>query len=335
MFGELDNIIKEVQSELPDKQKREVEYELMNGDPDYLETVPEGVAYDAHVMQISEHMKWKKAFSYLWTGTPNAGKSTFVLYMALLMSFYDEWKWCVWTPEMEDAYKKGKSVKHHIKDLIDLLAWTITGKCPFEWKAKKLNLPFLDGKERRDAYQFINEHFKFIHAYNRTPGGLINAFGDIYDKHDVDGFILDPWKSVKQIITSRSDVWLEDVLMSFKEFSLLTNTVMNFVVHPKTLKDYKGEDGQYRVITPFDLNGGAAWNNSMDVIISIRRILSEDFDEGRMELYFSKIRKQHLLGYTGRYEDVFFRAKSDYRYVFSRDKYDPIAKKYTGFTHIR
>ena len=141
----------------------------------------------------------------------------------------------------------------------------------------------------------------------------------MYEKYGIDGFLADPWKSVKQIMNTRSDIWLEDVLMSLKEFSLETNSIMNIVAHPKSLKDYIDDTGNYRVITPFDLNGGQAWFNSMDVIVSIRRLK----ESTSTEWYSYKIRKQHLVGTPGDYKNINFDT-SKYRFIFNNN--DPFIK---------
>jgi hypothetical protein len=258
---------------------------------------------------ISDIFSWKKGFSYLWTGSPNTGKTTMVLFMFLVMSLRYGYKWCIWSPEMIDTYIKNKSVVYHAKDLIYLMIWTLTGKTPYEYYAKKHNTELLNQSEIESAYNWITDHFKFIEVNDRTPAGLIEAFKDFNDNNNFDGFLVDPWKSVKQDMNTRADLWLEDVLMEFKKFSYETNSIMNFVVHPKALKDYKDADGTFRVITPFDLNGGAAWSNSMDVIISLRRL------EDRTEWYSHKIRKQHLIGKRGSYESINFNMDT-YRFTF-------------------
>ena len=202
------------------------------------------------------------------------------------------------------------------------MIWTLAGKTPYGYYASK-HYP-LDGAlqetEIEQYYNWVCDHFVFLHVNDRTPAGIMEAFND-YDKDfNFDGFLIDPWKSVKQDITTRSDIWLEDTLMSFKEFSYETNSIMNFIVHPKALKDYKDQDGNFRVITPFDLNGGAAWSNSMDVIISLRRL------EERTEWYSQKIRKQHLIGDRGSYESINFNMDK-YRFDFAgNDPFNPIIK---------
>jgi hypothetical protein len=270
--------------------------------------------------QLSNIFSWKNGFSYLFTGSPNTGKTTMVLYLYLLMSIKYGYKWCIWSPEMEDSYLDKGSVEYHAKDLIYTLIWTLQGVTPYEHYSKKHRTSLMNDDDIKAAYNFIIDHFKFIHVSDRTPGGIMEAFKETHDKYNIDGFLIDPWKSVKQNMDKRSDLWLEDALMEFKTFSLETNSIMNYIVHPKSLRDYKDETGNFRVITPFDLNGGAAWYNSMDVIISMRRL------DDRTEWYSQKIRKQHIVGILGEYESITFEM-DNYRFYFGG--HDPLAQKAT------
>ena len=204
-----------------------------------------------------------------------------------------------------------------MKDLLYTLIWSLNGVTPYEHYAKKHQTELLDDDDIRVSMNWIDDHFKFIHLNNRTPSGLIEGFTALYKKFSIDGFLIDPWKSVKQNMDKRSDLWMEDTLMSLKEFSLETDSIMSFIVHPKALRDYKDDDGNYREITPFDLNGGAAWFNSMDVIVSLRK---RNIGEADNPIYTTdwityKVRKQHLAGRTGRYQMIDFNMDK-YRFLF-------------------
>jgi hypothetical protein len=274
------------------------------------------------VDQIANMFSWKKGMSYLFTGTPNTGKTTMVLFLYLIMSLRHGYKWCIWSPEMEDSYLDHGSIEYHSKDLIYTLMWTMAGVTPYDFYSKKHGTNLMSDEEKRTAYNWVVDHFKYIHLGDRTPAGIMEGFVEINDKYKVDGFLLDPWKSVKQNMDKRSDLWLEDALMDFKTFSLETNSIMTFVVHPKSMRDYREADGNFRVITPMDLNGGAAWNNSMDVIISLRRMAD------RTEWHSHKIRKQHLVGIPGMYDQITFDMNT-YRFYFMGD--DPTSRVALSF----
>jgi hypothetical protein len=300
-MNKLDNLLAEIRRQSPTGSGGFVE---LDHTADELFAIPEVLPMSCHVPQIGHFFKWKRAFSYLFTGTPGTGKTTMLNYMLCLMAFRENTRAIIWTQEMEDAHLADGKVKYNVKDVVNLLAWTAFGKHPGQ----------MDKAEARNAYGWVMDHFAFFHAHDRTPAGIADAFKSLYDKRKADFLIIDPWKSVNQEITGRSDTWLENVLMSFKELSLETNTVFGYVVHPKSLKDYREADGQYRIITPFDLNGGAAWSNSMDMITSLRRI-SADYGDV-MEWHQQKIRKQHIMGVPEIFYNITLDKRTN-RYLFN------------------
>jgi hypothetical protein len=319
MNNKIDNIIKNLRYNLPGPEtisdKKDIqEIGKKYDDVKHLKDSP-GKYCGIH--EISNIFSWKKGMSYLFTGSPNTGKTTMVLYIYLIMSLKYGYKWCIWSPEMEDSYLNEGAIEYHAKDLIFTLIWSIAGKTPYEFYAKNHGIELLTEDDKSSLYGWVCDHFKFLHLSDRTPAGIMEGFAYINDKHKVDGYLIDPWKSVKQNMDKRADLWLEDALMDFKTFSLETNSIMNYIVHPKSLKDYKDPDGNFRVITPFDLNGGAAWFNSMDVIISLRRL------DDHTEWHSHKIRKQHLIGIRGMYDLVTFDPNT-YRFYFGGS--DPIER---------
>lgn len=313
-MNKIDEILKNLELNLPQKSY-ERQNDSLNLPFNEIKDIEAAPGKYCGVDEISDIFSWKKGFSYLFTGSPNTGKTTMVLYLYLIMAKRYGWKFCVWSPEMIDVDQKGKDVLYHAKDLIYLLIWTLYGKTPYAFYAQKHGCDLLTDEEIESAYSWITEHIHFLKINDRTPSGIIDAFNDFHSKHNYDGFLLDPWKNVKQNITGRSDIWLEDVLFEFKKFQLETNTVLSYIVHPKGLKDYKDADDNFRVITPFDLNGGAAWQNSMDVIVSLRRL------DVYTEWHSQKVRKEHLIGQRGSYEKITF-DKDTYRFYF--DGNDPI-----------
>lgn len=296
----IDNLISAADLNLPVIGEKSSVIDL-NKSFDVVSKLPDVPGKYCGVQELSDIFSWKKGFSYLFTGTPGTGKTTMAMYLFLQMSLSHGWKWCVWTPEMEDSYLDKKGVEYHAKDIIYTLIWAVTKKTPYSHYARiHSSAELLSAEETEKWYNWVCDHFKFIHVGDRTPKGIIEGFSRMYDKTPFDGFLIDPWKSVKQVMDMRSDLWLEDALMTLKTFSLETDSVMNFVVHPKSMRDYRDENGNFRVITPFDLNGGPAWNNSMDVIVSLRKLAEST------EWYTFKVRKQHLVGRPGEYKDISF-----------------------------
>lgn len=310
-MSKIDSIIDSLKIKLPNPTKNNDSFEI-GRDYDYVKDIIDVPGKYCGIDQLSQIFSWRKGMSYLFSGTPNTGKSTMVLYLFLLMSVRFGYKWCVWSPEMEDAELRKGVVIYHAKDIIFTLMWTLLGKTPYQHYANKHRVELMTEEEKSSSYAFITDHFKFVHIDNRTPGGIMDSFKKIYDTEKVDGFLIDPWKSVKQIMNARADIWMEDTLMDFKTFSLETDSIMNYIVHPKAMKDYRDANGEFRVITPHDLNGGAAWYNSMDAIVTLRRL------KDHSEWYTYKLRKQHLLGITGSYHEITF-DMDQYRFYFGSD----------------
>jgi len=48
---------------------------------------------------IDEHFTWRTSEVNIWTGYQNEGKSTFLEFLAVLKSFFEGWKWAVFSPE--------------------------------------------------------------------------------------------------------------------------------------------------------------------------------------------------------------------------------------------
>ena len=309
MPNKIENLVKHLKFHLPGP-KTEGEIIDLAKPYDEIKNIKDTPGKYCGIHEISQYFSWRKGMSYLFTGTPNTGKTTMVLYLYLLMSLRYGYKWCIWSPEMEDSYLDDGSIEYHAKDLIYTLIWTISGKTPYQFYAKNHNIEQMTDDEIKVAYNWVCDHFKFIHIDDRSPSGIMEAFSKTNDKHNLDGFLIDPWKSVRQNMDKRADLWLEETLMDFKTFSLETDSIMTFIVHPKSLKDYRDASGNYRVITPFDLNGGAAWNNSMDIIISQRRL------DDHTEWHSHKIRKPHLVGIRGMYDQIVFDPHT-YRFYFN------------------
>ena len=300
-MNKLDNLLAEIRRQSPTGSGGFVE---LDHTADELFAIPDTIPESCHVPQIAHFFKWKRNFSYCITGTPNTGKSTMLNYLLCLKAHRDNSRAIIWTQEMEDAHLENGKVKYNVKDVVNLLAWTAFGKHPGQ----------MDKIEARKAYGWVMDHFAFFHAHDRTPGGIADAFKSLYDKRKADFLIVDPWKSVNQEISGRGDTWLENVLFSFKELSLETNTVFCYVVHPKSMKDYRDSDGQFRIITPYDLNGGAAWWNSMDMITSLRRLNNGMGDI--MEWYQQKNKKQHIMGTTDSFLNITLDKRTN-RYLFN------------------
>lgn len=301
---------------LPDKDSlaKEFEFGEPSGEP-------------SRVEQMAERFSWKRTFLNCWTGWPNHGKTQFLTYMAYIKARSDNWKFGIWSPEMISSAKDPttKKVRKNANDIFNDLAFSHLGKPPYKNFAERYQLERPELIEYMEAIDFISSRFIIFNPHDRRYKSLLDNFKFWHDKHDFDGWILDPFKSIKHETNERFDLYLDDMFADMKDFCIDTNSVMNIVAHPKAITKVKADDGAFTVCSQFDLSGGAAWNNGMDSIFSVYRpLVHQNVLDPNVEFYSLKMRKQHLVGKVGVVKSI----KYDYtknRYYF--DGHCPIEGK--------
>lgn len=282
----------------------------------------------ARISVVKENYSWKRGFVNCWTGWPNDGKSTFLMFMALMKSLVDGWKWCIWSPEMYNAYLDSKKkMVISANDLIDELVFMKTGLTPYKHFKANYGVNQMAKKDYVDAWHWINEHFVFVNVRDRKYNSLIDTFKFYHDQYNFNGFILDPWKNIDDTGESlRQDQFLKNAFAEIKQFSLESNSTFNIVAHPRSDKDPKNPDGSYKVCTQFSLSGGSEWNNGMDGIYTVARpFRHRNPQDPRVAFYNLKQRKQQLVGKCGVYDKIEFNFETN-RYYF--DGYCPIDGSY-------
>ena len=291
---------------------------LMMGE--YMDGKP--VGEDARVPEIKERFSWKKSFVNCWTGNPNVGKSTFLMFMALMKAKIDGWKWGVWSKEMISSHKYKDKVYLSSSDIFDDLVYMLTGKNPYRHLAGKFGI--ISKEEYITAVEWLQKHFIVINPPDAKYSTLIENFKYLAEYYGTDGIILDPWKNVRLDINTPGFATKDDLLHEafdiIKDFALMYDQTANIIAHPKSLLSHENKDGTAKVVTAFDLAGGAAWYNSMDGIYSIHRpyINTNPKDDKCNETWFwnLKQRKQHLVGKRGVYDMITYKERTN-RYYFN------------------
>ena len=272
------------------------------------------------VGEMNENFSWMRGHQNCWTGWANSGKTTFLNFMMLMKSIKDGWKWVIWSPEMQKAnFIEGK-VKTHFNAIAYELMSTITGKTPYKHVSEKYNVGLLTLDQIQFLKEWIEKHFVFLDPEQRDIKYVIDMHQRIYDKIGFDGFVLDPYKNIKAEIGKRDDQHLSDVFSKIQQASVRTNSVFNWIAHPKSGNNRTVDvNGQLEAApcTQSMLSGGAAWDNSMDGIYSILRPHAvEVLTDNRVRFYNLKQRMQELTAQRGTVEDITFDIKTR-RYLFN------------------
>lgn len=273
-----------------------------------------------NIREMDEHFRWKRSFVNCWTGIPNAGKSTFLMYMALVKSLVDDWKWCLWTPEMLDGKRSGNKVQITANSVINELIFMKTGRSVYK-HYDVYHLPLISDEEYVDAYDWVIKHFFIVDLKNPDFNTVKTSFMNIWEDEHYDGMIIDPWKNIVLPGLKRSDLELAELFADIKMMALKTNTTVNIVAHPKSQSDMRSKDGGYRMATQFDLSGGAMWNNSMDGIYTYYRPYEvndngEMIQSGIAQFHNLKQRKPQIVAHTGMVDNIEFRYKTN-RFYFN------------------
>jgi len=283
------------------------------------------VADSCCVDAMKENFAWKRGFQNCWTGYPNDGKTQFTLMMMTVKALRDGWKFVVWSPEMKSATFIENEIAVHYNDLINDIIWMASGVTPYQHIAKKYVCDLLPMSDYLEWVKWVQEHFIFLDPKNKKPDDIYQLLTNTFEDQGYDVVLIDPFKNIEQDIRLRDDIYLEQLFAKFKDFAVRTNTVMNWIAHPKAninrIRKVNGED----LLMPCDqymLNGGAAWNNSMDGIYSIfRPDLLTEIRSPNVNFINLKQRKQELVAHRGKVENIEFNFKNR-RYIFNGN--DPL-----------
>ena len=275
---------------------------------------------------MDKNLSWMRGHQNCWTGWANDGKTTFIQYLMIMKSLSDEWKWCIWSPEMKQANFVDGKIKEHFNGLAYEMMTTISGKTPYKFIHKKYGTPLMSMDEIQFVKEWISKHFIFLDPVQTDIDYVIEMHKRIYEKYGFDGFLLDPYKNIKAEIGKRDDQHLSDVFARVKDSCIATNSVFNWIAHPKsnvTRVRMKDDKPQIAVCNQYMLSGGAAWDNSMDGIYTpLRPYTIDDISDNRVEFHNLKQRMQELTAQRGCVEGITFDV-SKRRYLF--DGHDPLS----------
>jgi len=287
-----------------------------------IEEYDKGVAVADHCMidELHGNFGWKRGFQNCWTGYPNDGKTLFTLFLMVIKAKLSNWKFVLWSPEMKSANFIDGKVKVNYNDMINEIIWILSGKTPYKHVALRTGKELIGISEYMDLIEWCQEHFVFIDPVKKRPEDIHALLVRIFEDQGFDAVFIDPFKNVEQDINKRDDIWLEQLFSKFKDLALSTNSIINWIAHPKAniqrIRKINGND----TLMPCDqfmLNGGAAWNNSMDGIYTIfRPELLTNIRSLQTSFINLKQRKPELVAHRGTVDDIVFLPEKR-RYLFS------------------
>lgn len=270
------------------------------------------VGISSRAYELDKVLKHKKGMINGWYGWPNDGKGTFYDWMAVMSAMFEKpgWKFCMFKPEDMSAHRLDGQVHINAVDILHNLMWTYTGKTPYKHIKEKYNVQQLTKDEYLEAHEWISEHFYIIYPRDRKYKNVFDKFKEMYEKYGIDRFLIDPFRGL--ILEGKDrEAAMNQLFFDAKEFALGTNTIVDFIAHPKSqneVKVSKKEDAAYRVVDQWMISGGAAWDNAMDSQYSIYRPERHlDPTDPKVHFINLKQRKAEIVGAgRGTYSKIVF-----------------------------
>ncbi len=207
--------------------------------------------------ELNENYTVKPGDLCVVTGRPSHGKSTWLSALLVNLANTHGWKFGIFTPENQPLQR-----------YMAILAQLKIGK-PF----KKGFNERMTVTEKKEAYQWINKHFFFIHPPDncKKVSDLVDKAKSIVKMYGVNGVVFDPWNEIDP--TRRPGITetehINESLSMFKGFSQGYTVCVWIVAHPN--KPLKEPGGNVPVPSAYDISGSAHWYNKADDIICVWR----------------------------------------------------------------
>jgi twinkle protein len=190
------------------------------------------------------------------TGIPSSGKSEFIDQIMVNMATTKGWKFGICSFENEPRF--------HIAKLMSKRA----GVHFFEGYHRRM-----DKEEARAAFNFVNEHFAFVHQ----DDGSLADLDSILDRlrvailrFGIRGAVIDPYNFISRDSRDKSETeWISDMLTKVKAFAMGHGIHIWFVAHPTKMQ--RGADGRIPPPGGFDISGSAAWFAKADCGLTVHR----------------------------------------------------------------
>ena len=235
--------------------------------------------YDTGFMNLDPYLKIVKPSFLLATGTPNSGKSSFIMQLCLNLSVKHNFSWCVYSPE--------SSLSRNIARLVEKYC-----EAPFDSMFENR----LSEDQLNKALAFINDHFYFLDKKDDSPSikWLLEKADICREEFGIDGLITDPYNEINpERANIREDEHISILISDIKRWNRQHNMITMMVAHPT--KQTRNADGQFVVNSLYDCSGSSHWNNKCDQGI----IVTRDYENESTDIRIAKIRELDVQGKIG------------------------------------
>ena len=216
-------------------------------------------------------ISWRKGELTIVTGTPGAGKSSFLDQVFIRLASRCDWRFAICSPEQQP------STLHIINLMKKYVGMDI-------WGANKMT-----DLHRRKAMDFINSMFYFlaIDEMEMTIDSILEKARELVLRKGVNALLIDPWNYIEHKIPKgySETQYISEVLTKIKRFTRKYDCAIILVAHPTKVQKDK-QTGQYEVPNLYSISGSAHFFNKTDNGLVVWR----DYQTNQIIVYVQKIR---------------------------------------------
>jgi len=225
---------------------------------------------------FDDHISFRGSEFTIITGTPNAGKSTFLSNILVRLASKHGWKIAMFSPE-----------KQPTEILFSELAELFIGKSFTSFNP----INKMTESEVELATRFVDDTFFFmkIDEMEVTIDGILSKAEELVKRNGVNCLVIDPWNYVEHKIPHgmSETQYISEALTKIKRFKDRYDVHVFVVAHPTKIRK---ENGAYIVPTLYDIAGSAHFFNKCDNGFVVYR----DYLSGQTRVYIQKIRWQFI-----------------------------------------
>lgn len=222
------------------------------------------------------------------SGTPNVGKTTaFDWLTSKYVKHNPDLNIGICSPESNTAVQITKIARHYLeRDIVG------------EGEVKE---------DVIDCMTLINDRYTFIKTTemdNMSADEIIGKMKAMNKMRGTNFFIVDPFNYIER----EKDEEIVTVLRKFSNFAKMYNSPVVLVAHPRKME--KQDDGNYKVVKPYDIAGSNDFYNIPDTIVSFWR----DFiNKGPTTGHIQKVRNEWLAECPGYFELEYLSDKGTFK----------------------
>ncbi len=230
------------------------------------------IGLDTGYYEFDEYFRFKAGNLVIVNGFDNTGKTTIIIWLAVISAIRHGWKWALYSSENSELNIMNMLIQYFICKPIR--------QCTIE--------------ERDEAQIFIERHFVLIRADELISyKTLKNQVAKIHKYNNLNGLLIDPFNSLDNTESANTHEFNYSVVTDMKLWGRKNNVSIFLNVHSVTGAARNIDADEYvKVPSKYSAEGGVKFANKADDFLTIHRITNHENVEERKitEIHVQKIK---------------------------------------------